>query len=62
MGANSKLHQYTTTRRYCVNGSVVGYSPYGMASRSFMKGEPPTQAFFLCDKKRRITVNIPILL
>ena len=56
------LHQYTTTRRYVVNGSVVGYSPYGMASRSFMKGEPATQAFFLVDKKRRITVNIPILL
>lgn len=56
------LHQYTATRRYVVNGSVVGSSPYGTASRSFFKGEPPTQAYFLCDKKRRLTVNIPILL
>src|SRR3990167_1423434 len=56
------LHQHMVTRRYCVNGSVVGYSPYGMASRSFFKGEPPTQAYFLVDKKRRVTVNIPILL
>ena len=56
------LHQYTCSRRYCVNGSVVGYSPYGRGSRSFFKGEQATQAFFLVDKKRRITVNIPILL
>lgn len=56
------LHQYTPMRRYVVNGSVVGFSPYGMALSSFNKGEPPTQAFFLIDKKRRVTVHIPILL
>lgn len=57
------LHQYTPMRRYVVNGSVVGFSPYAMAiSKSFSKGEPPTQAFFLIDKKRRVTVHIPILL
>lgn len=56
------LHQYTPLRRYVVNGSVVGFSPYGMSLQSFNKGEPATQAFFLIDKKRRVTVHIPILL
>lgn len=56
------LHQYTPLRRYVVNGCVVGYSPYAMSLQTFNKGEPPTQAFFLLDKKRGVTVHIPILL
>lgn len=56
------LHQYTPLRRYVVNGCVVGYSPYAMSLQTFNKGEPPTQAFFLLDKKRWVTVHIPILL
>ena len=54
------FHQYTPHRRAIVNGSMIGYSPYAQ----WVKGgfEPPTQAFFLIDKKRGLTVQIPILL
>jgi len=58
----SHLHQYTPMRRYVVNGSVVGYSPYAMSLQSFNKGEPPTQAFFLIDRDRFTTVHIGIQL
>jgi hypothetical protein len=59
------LHQYTPLRYFVTNGSMPGYTPYGMALSTFNKGEPPTQAFFLLDKKRspRVgpTVRIPIV-
>lgn len=54
------LHTYTIgTRRWLINGSLVGYSPFGLG----LGGEfqPPIQAFLLLDKKRGVTVQIPIL-
>lgn len=54
------LHTYTLgTRKWLINGSLVGYSPFGLG----LGGEfqPPIQAFFLMDKKRGVTVHIPIL-
>lgn len=53
------LHQYTPTRRYLVNGSMVGYNPFAIALGA--RYEPPTQGFMLFDKKRGPTVHIPIL-
>jgi len=52
------FHQYTPHRRAIVNGSLIGYSPFAQ----WVKGgfEHPTQAFFLIDKKRGLTVQIPI--
>lgn len=54
------LHMWCIgTRRWLINGSLVGYSPYAVG----LGGEfqPPIQAFFLMDKKRGVTVHIPIL-
>lgn len=54
------LHMYTLgTRKWLINGSLVGYSPFALG----LGGEfqPPIQAFFLMDKKRGVTVHIPIL-
>jgi hypothetical protein len=55
------LHCYTIgTRRWLINGSLVGYSPYAITFGG--EFQPPIQAFFLMDKKRGVTVQIPILL
>ena len=57
------FHHYTSVGRgsIIINGSLIGYTPY--ASAVARAGyEPPTQAFFLLDKKRGVTVQIPILL
>jgi len=54
------LHSYIMgSRRWIINGSLVGYSPFALG----LGGEfqPPIQAFFLMDKKRGVTVHIPIL-
>ena len=53
------LHQYTPTRRYLVNGCMVGYNAFAMALSA--RFEPPIQGFMLWDKKRGPTVHIPIL-
>lgn len=52
-------HQYTPARRYVVNGSLIGYSPFAVWIKA--EYEPPMQAFFLIDKARGVTVHIPIL-
>jgi len=55
------LHMYTIgTRRWLINGSLIGYSPYAIG----LGGEyqPPIQSFLLMDKKRGPTVQIPLLL
>lgn len=54
------LHQYTATKRFVVNGSVVGFSPYAVSIGA--EFEKPMQAFFLLDKKRGMTINAPIFL
>ena len=59
--AQGHLHCYTLgTRRWLINGSLAGYNAYAQS----LSGEfqPPIQAFFLMDKKRGVTVQIPILL
>ena len=54
------LHTYTLgTRRWLINGSLVGYSPYALTFGG--EFQPPIQAFFLLDKKRGVTVQIPLL-
>ena len=54
------LHCYTVgTRRWLINGSLIGYSPYALTFGG--EFQPPIQAFFLMDKKRGPTVQIPIL-
>ena len=53
------LHAYTPNRRYVVNGSLIGYSPFAVSLGA--NYEPPIQAFFLLDKKRGVSVQIPIL-
>lgn len=54
------LHCYTVgTRRWLINGSLIGYSPYALTFGG--EFQPPIQAFLLIDKKRGPTVQIPIL-
>ena len=53
------LHMYRATMRWVLNGSVVGMSPFGVSLGA--EFEPPQQALFLLDRKRGMTVNIPIL-
>ena len=59
--AQGHLHTYNLgTRRWLINGSLIGVTPFGIAMRG--EFQPPIQAFFLVDKKRGPTVQIPILL
>lgn len=53
------LHCLTMTKRFVVNGSVVGYNPFAISLGA--EYEPAMQALFLIDKKRGLTVQIPIL-
>lgn len=55
------LHQWTIgSRKWLINGALVGHNSYAIS----LGGEfqPPIQAFFLMDKKRGVTVQLPILL
>lgn len=55
------LHCYTLgTRKWLINGALVGHNAYAIS----LGGEyqPPIQAFFLMDKRRGPTVQIPIIL
>jgi len=49
-------HQYFTNPFFCQNGSLIGISAYGRR----IGGEEPKQAFFIIDKKRGITTQMPI--
>lgn len=51
-------HQYLDTGRITVNGSVIGYSAYGMSVKA--TPEPPQQAFYVLDSKRGKTCKSPI--
>lgn len=53
------FHQYLQHRRFCVNGSLIGYSPFAIAIKA--EYEPPCQAMFLWDKERGRSISIPIL-
>lgn len=51
-------HMYLPDMRYVVNGSLIGYSAYAL--RGKFPYAPPIQAFFLIDKERGVTVQIPL--
>lgn len=54
------LHWYCVGgRRWLINGSLIGHNDYAIS----LGGEfqPPIQAFFLYDRDRGPTINIPIL-
>ncbi len=56
------FHSYTSVGRggIVINGSLIGHTAYASAvARAVV--EQPTQALFLLDKKRGVTVQIPIL-
>ena len=54
------LHMYRVNPNgWVLNGSVVGYNPFAVSLGA--EYERPQQAFFLMDKHRGMTVNIPIL-
>lgn len=53
------FHEYHPARRFVVNGCMIGYNPYAVRLRG--EFQPPQQAFFLLDKKRGMTVQMPIL-
>jgi hypothetical protein len=53
-------HQYQQSRTWLCNGSLVGYNAYALSIKASF--EPPTQTFFLMDKKRGRTMTAPILL
>jgi len=53
------FHQYTPARNFVANGSLIGYSPFGLFNKYVY--ERPSQSFFLIDKKRGRTVSMPIL-
>lgn len=53
------FHQYLQHRKFCVNGSLIGYSPYAVSLKC--EFEPPCQAMYLWDAKRGRSVSIPIL-
>lgn len=60
MSVQGHLHSYIPgSRRWLINGSLIGYSSYAQALGG--EAQPPIQAFFLIDKKRGLTVQIPIL-
>ncbi len=53
------LHQHMPMHYWLVNGSLAGYNAYAVSLKGLY--QPPIQAFFLMDKKRGPTVQIPIL-
>ena len=54
-------HQFQQSRTWLCNGSLIGYNAYAL---SVVKAafEPPTQTYFLLDKKRGRTMTSPIYL
>lgn len=53
-------HQYQQSRTWLCNGSLIGYNAYALSIKASY--EPPTQTYFLFDKKRGRTMTAPILL
>ena len=52
-------HQYMPLRNFVANGSMIGHNAFATSIKADF--ERPQQAFFLWDKKRKKTVQIPIL-
>ena len=53
-------HQYQQSRHWLCNGSLIGYNAYALSIKASF--EPPTQTYFLLDKKRGRTMTAPIYL
>jgi hypothetical protein len=53
-------HQYQQNRHWLCNGSLIGYNAYALSIKASF--EPPTQTYFLLDKKRGRTMTAPIYL
>jgi hypothetical protein len=53
-------HQYQQARHWLCNGSLIGYNAYALSIKASF--EPPTQTYFLLDKKRGRTMTSPIYL
>ena len=53
-------HQYQQNRHWLCNGSLIGYNAYALSIKASF--EPPTQTYFLLDKKRGRTMTSPIYL
>ena len=51
-------HQFLSHRRFVVNGSMVGYNAFAMSIKA--EFEPPSQTFFVFDKRYGRSVTIPI--
>jgi len=53
-------HQFQQNRHWLCNGSLIGYNDYALSIKASF--EPPTQTYFLLDKKRGRTMTAPIYL
>jgi hypothetical protein len=53
-------HRFQQNSNWLCNGSVIGYNAFALSIKASY--EPPTQTFFLFDKKRGRTTTSPILL
>jgi hypothetical protein len=53
-------HQSQQNPKWISNASLIGHNAYAIAIKAGM--EPPTQTFFLMDKKRGRTITAPIFL
>ncbi len=54
------IHQSLRGKNYITNGSVIGYNEFAQSIKA--QYEPPSQAFFLIDKKHGLTLHTPIYL
>jgi hypothetical protein len=53
-------HRFQQNRDWLCNGSLIGYNAYALSIKASF--EPPTQTYFLLDKKRGRTMTSPIYL
>jgi hypothetical protein len=60
LSISGHFHAYHPGRRFIVNGSVIGYTPFAQAIRA--SAESPMQAYVLIDSKFGLTSQRPILL
>lgn len=52
------FHQFTPGRRWTCNGSLIGWSPFGIAIKA--EYEEPQQGFIVISKKRGKTQTLPV--
>jgi len=59
LGHFHQLDLFARWRRFCVNGSLIGFNSYAQAIGA--SPEPPQQGFQLLDSRRGFTIAAPIL-